>query len=201
MAKLFKILISKPFQSSPFSAILVPFCSTITPKLVLLFLSKQGFLGFATLSKLQFRPSKKWHKISWRSSFQTSLVAHLVGGYSSFCSMRQQGKFLLPPGQDASPLQGVPPELNSMWEKRGTICYKRVWPIVAVGNREIANRKSGVLLKNQRCLFAVNGLYSLYDSKCKRQIEANFRKKNCHETPTRAPITNNKIAKFCKNSF
>ena len=38
MAKLFKIVISNPFQSSPSSAILVPFCSRITP-LVFFFLS------------------------------------------------------------------------------------------------------------------------------------------------------------------
>ena len=47
MAKLFKIVISNPFQSSPSSAILVPFCSRITP-LVFFLLSKPLFLGFAT---------------------------------------------------------------------------------------------------------------------------------------------------------
>ena len=48
LAKLFKIVISNPFQSSPSSAILVPFCFRITP-LVFFFLSKLLFLGFPTL--------------------------------------------------------------------------------------------------------------------------------------------------------
>ena len=67
MAKLFEIVVSNPFQSSPSSAILVPFCSRITP-LVFFFLSKPLFLGFPTL-KPQFRPSKKWLEISWSSFF------------------------------------------------------------------------------------------------------------------------------------
>ena len=48
LAKLFKIVISNPFQSSPSSAIPVPFCFKITP-LVFFFLSKLLFLGFPTL--------------------------------------------------------------------------------------------------------------------------------------------------------
>ena len=48
IAKLFKIVISNPFQSSPFSAILVPFCSRFT-HVVSFFLSKPLVLGFATL--------------------------------------------------------------------------------------------------------------------------------------------------------
>ena len=47
MAKLFKIVITYPFQSSPYSAILVPFCSRIAP-LVFFFLSKPLFLSFST---------------------------------------------------------------------------------------------------------------------------------------------------------
>ena len=43
MAKLFKIVVFNPFQSSPRSAILVPFCLRITP-LVFFFLSKPLFL-------------------------------------------------------------------------------------------------------------------------------------------------------------
>jgi len=35
-----------------------------------------------------------------------SQVAHLAGAYPSFYSMKQLGIFLLPPGWDASPLQG-----------------------------------------------------------------------------------------------
>ena len=48
MAKLFKIVISNPFQSSPSLAILVSFCFRIIP-LVFFFLSKPLFLGFPTL--------------------------------------------------------------------------------------------------------------------------------------------------------
>ena len=48
MAKLFKIVIFNPFQSSPSSTIFVPFCFGITP-LVFFFISKLLILGFATL--------------------------------------------------------------------------------------------------------------------------------------------------------
>jgi len=48
IAKLFKIVISNPFQSSPSSAILVPFGFRINP-LVFFFLSKPLFLGSPTL--------------------------------------------------------------------------------------------------------------------------------------------------------
>ena len=47
LAKLFKIIISNLFQSLPSSALLVPFCCRIT-SLVIFFLSKPLFLGFAT---------------------------------------------------------------------------------------------------------------------------------------------------------
>ena len=46
LAKLFKIVISNPFQSSSSSATLVPFCSRITP-LVFFFHNKPLFLGLA----------------------------------------------------------------------------------------------------------------------------------------------------------
>ena len=48
LAKLFKIVISNPFQSSPSSAILVPFFFRIDP-LAFFFLSKPLFLGFLVL--------------------------------------------------------------------------------------------------------------------------------------------------------
>ena len=48
LAKLFKIVTSNPFQSSPSSAILVPFCLRITP-LVVFFFSKLLFLRFPAL--------------------------------------------------------------------------------------------------------------------------------------------------------
>ena len=35
-------------------------------------------------------------------------VAHQAGAYPSFCSMKQLGIFLLPPGWDANPLQRYP---------------------------------------------------------------------------------------------
>ena len=48
LAKLFKIVISNPFQSSPSSSIqVVPFCFRINP-LVFFFFSKLSFLGFPT---------------------------------------------------------------------------------------------------------------------------------------------------------
>jgi len=37
-----------------------------------------------------------------------SQVAHQAGAYSGFCSMKQLGVFLLPPGWNASPSQGYP---------------------------------------------------------------------------------------------
>ena len=39
-------------------------------------------------------------------SLHTSQVAYQAGPYPSFCSMKQVGVFLLPPGWDASPSQG-----------------------------------------------------------------------------------------------
>ena len=39
-------------------------------------------------------------------------VAHQAGAYPGFCSMKQLGVFLLPPGWDASPSQGYPPALS-----------------------------------------------------------------------------------------
>jgi len=35
-------------------------------------------------------------------------VAHQAGAYPVFCSMKQLGVFLFPPGWDASPSQGFP---------------------------------------------------------------------------------------------
>ena len=37
-----------------------------------------------------------------------SQVAHQVGAYPGFRSMKGLGEFLLPPGWDASPSQGYP---------------------------------------------------------------------------------------------
>ena len=57
------------------------FCYRMTP-LVFFFLSKPLFLGFPALTP-QFRPSKKWLKISWRtpliqtSNFQVGLFSDL----------------------------------------------------------------------------------------------------------------------------
>ena len=43
-----------------------------------------------------------------RLSLHTSQMAHHVGAYPGFCSMKQLEVFLLPPGWDASPSQGYP---------------------------------------------------------------------------------------------
>ena len=43
-----------------------------------------------------------------RFSLQMSQVAHQAGAYLGFCSMKQLGIFLLPPGWVVSPLQGYP---------------------------------------------------------------------------------------------
>ena len=43
-----------------------------------------------------------------RLSVHISQVAHQAGSYPSFCSMKQLGIFLLPPGWDVSPLHGYP---------------------------------------------------------------------------------------------
>ena len=40
------------------------------------------------------------------------MVAHQARAYSGFFSMKRLGVFLLPPGCDASPLQGYPPALS-----------------------------------------------------------------------------------------
>ena len=69
LAKLFKIVISNPYPSSLSLAIIVRFCFRITP-MMLFFISKPVFLGFPTLLP-EFRPSKKWLKIPWRSSFKS----------------------------------------------------------------------------------------------------------------------------------
>ena len=41
-------------------------------------------------------------------------VAHQAGAYPGFCSMKQLGVFLLPPGWDASSSQSCPPALSSL---------------------------------------------------------------------------------------
>jgi len=41
-----------------------------------------------------------------------SLHTNQAGAYPGFCSMKQPGVFLLPPGWDASPSQGYPPALR-----------------------------------------------------------------------------------------
>ena len=40
-------------------------------------------------------------------------MAHQAGAYPGFRSMKRLRVFLLPPGWDASPLQGYPPALSS----------------------------------------------------------------------------------------
>ena len=55
-----------------------------------------------------YSKGKKKGKVCIRAN-----VAHQAGAYPDFCSMKRQGVFLLPPGWDASPSQGYPPELSS----------------------------------------------------------------------------------------
>ena len=47
--------------------------------------------------------------IKVRLSLHSSQVAHQAGAYPGFCSMKQLGVFLLPPGWDASPSQATAP--------------------------------------------------------------------------------------------
>ena len=79
LATRFKIVISNPFQSSPSSAILLPFCLRITP-LVFTFISKPLVLGFPTL-KPWLRPSKKWLNISWCSSFKNAVSLQISSAW------------------------------------------------------------------------------------------------------------------------
>ena len=57
-------------------------------------------------------------------------MAHQAGAYPGFCSMKRLGVFLLPPGWDASPLQGYPPSIKFAgthlytWVERGTVRVK-----------------------------------------------------------------------------
>ena len=46
-----------------------------------------------------------------KSTFDPS-VAHQARAYPSFYSTKKLGVFLLPPGWDANPSQGYPPELS-----------------------------------------------------------------------------------------
>ena len=41
-------------------------------------------------------------------SLHMSQVAHQAGAHPGFCTMKQLGVFLIPPGWDASPSQGYP---------------------------------------------------------------------------------------------
>ena len=74
--------------------------------------------------------SLKGFLLSMSDSLLMSQVAHFkAGAYSGFCSMKRLGIFLLPPGWDASPLQGYPSikfastHLCS-WVERGTVRVK-----------------------------------------------------------------------------
>ena len=56
----------------------------------------------------------------------TSQVAHQAGAYPGLCSMKWLGVFILPPGWDASPLQGYPQHKFASthlytWVERGTV--------------------------------------------------------------------------------
>ena len=51
----------------------------------------------------------QWRQKRVRSTYETS--GQLAGAYPGFCSMKQLGVFLLPPGWDASPSQAYPRHL------------------------------------------------------------------------------------------
>ena len=56
--------------------------------------------------------SKKRINTEYVYGLNTSPVAYQGAAYPGFCSMKQLRVFLLPPGWDACPSQGYPPELN-----------------------------------------------------------------------------------------
>lgn len=72
---------------------------------------------------------------------------------------------------------------------------------VAVGKQKNTNRKSEVLLKNQRRLFAVNGLYSFLRLETHESETKSPKRKLSHETPKAAPITETKLAKFYNHAI
>ena len=49
---------------------------------------------------------QRWIKMLGYYSLHMSQVAHHARAYPGFCSMKRLGVFVLPPGWDASPLQG-----------------------------------------------------------------------------------------------
>jgi len=56
-------------------------------------------------------------------------MAHQAGGYPGFCSMKQIGVFLLPPGWDSSPSQGYPQH------------YVYQYPIIHLGGERYCESK------------------------------------------------------------
>ena len=58
-----------------------------------------------------------------------SQAAHQAGAYPGFCSMKRLGVFLLPPGWDASPLQGYPQS------------YVRWYPLLRLGGERHCESK------------------------------------------------------------
>ena len=93
--------------------------TTRTCKLILLYVSYSNI----SLENLAFDqkmtrfyipttfPSFQFSKV--KSAYEP-IVAHQPGAYPGFCSMKQLGVFLLPPGWDASPSQGNPPPLPNI---------------------------------------------------------------------------------------
>ena len=87
LAKLFKIVISNPFQSSPSSAILVPFRFRITT-LVFSFISKSLVLGFPRL-KPWLMPSKNDLKYREVAPLNLKGIFVLFWGNLFFCTPLQ----------------------------------------------------------------------------------------------------------------
>ena len=64
-------------------------------------------LGQDTLLSRCLSPPRCINEYQQEHVMVGSQVAHQAGAYPSFCSMKRLGVFLLPPGWDASPLQGA----------------------------------------------------------------------------------------------
>ena len=74
-------------------------------------------------------------------------------------------------------------ERKTFWSR---ISLTKLYTVyVAVGKQRDTNRKSEVLLKDQRRLFAVNGLYSIFYDWKHGRAKLNLRKENCHMRPAK----------------
>ena len=91
-------------------------------------------------------------------------------------------------------------ERKTFWSR---ISLTKLYTVyVAVGKQRDTDRKSEVLLKDQRRLFTVNGLYSFFLRLETRESETKSpKRKLSHETHKAAPITETKLAKFYNHAI